>query len=76
MVVRAGNAALSAAIAAREFSQSVLVVEKAPEYFRGGNTYFTSGIIRFAFNSLDDIKSFIPDMSPTEEESVEVGCYS
>ena len=34
IVVGAGNAALSAAIAARETCQSVVVVEKAPEYFR------------------------------------------
>lgn len=76
IVVGAGNAALSAAIAARESCPSVLVVEKAPEYFRGGNTYFTGGIIRFAFEGLEDIKSVIPDMSATEEASVEVGRYS
>ena len=75
IVVGAGNAALSAAMAAIEVCQSVLVVEKAPEYFRGGNTYFTGGIIRFAFDHLEDIKSIIPDMSPTEEESVDVGSY-
>ncbi len=76
IVVGAGNAALSAAIAAKERCQSVVVVEKAPEYFRGGNTYFTGGIIRFAFEGLEDIKSVIPDMSATEEESVEVGSYT
>ena len=76
IVVGAGNAALSAAIAAREVSPSVLVVEKAPEYFRGGNTYFTGGIIRFAFDGIEDIKTLIPDMSQTEEESIEVGSYT
>ena len=76
IVVGAGNAALCAAIAARERCESVLVVEKAPEYFRGGNTYFTGGIIRFAFDGLEDIKTVIPDMSPTEEESVDVGSYT
>ena len=76
IVVGAGNAALSAAIAARESCPSVLVLEKAPEYFRGGNTYFTGGIIRFAFNGLDDIKTVIPDLSPTEEQSVDVGRYT
>ena len=76
IVVGAGNAALSAAIAARETCQSVMVVEKAPEYFRGGNTYFTGGIIRFSFDGLEDIKTVIPDMSPTEEGSVEVGSYT
>jgi tricarballylate dehydrogenase len=54
----------------------VLVIEKAPEYFRGGNTYFTGGIIRFAFNGIEDIKTLIPDMSPVEEASVDVGSYT
>ena len=76
IVVGAGNAALSAAMAAKEISESVLVVEKAPEYFRGGNTYFTGGIIRFAFNGIEDIKTVIPDMSQTEEESIVVGSYT
>ena len=69
VVVGAGNAALSAALSAKEIGCSVLVVEKAPEYFRGGNTYFTGGIIRFAFDGIEDIKTLIPDMSPTEEAS-------
>ena len=76
IVVGAGNAALSAAMAAREISESILVVEKAPEYFRGGNTYFTGGIIRFAFDGVEDIKKVIPDMSATEENSIEVGSYT
>ena len=62
VVVGAGNAALSAAMSAKEQSDSVLVVEKAPEYFRGGNTYFTGGIIRFAFEGLEDIQTVIPDI--------------
>jgi len=76
IIVGAGNAALSAALAAKEICGSVLVVEKAPEYFRGGNTYFTGGIIRFAFNGIEDIKALMPDMSSTEEASVDVGSYT
>ena len=76
IVAGAGNAALSAAIAAKETCESVVVIEKAPEYFRGGNTYFTGGIIRFAFDGLEDIQTVIPDMSQTEVESVEVGSYT
>ncbi|MCH7606338.1 MAG: FAD-dependent tricarballylate dehydrogenase TcuA [Chloroflexi bacterium] len=76
IVVGAGNAALSAALAAKEICGPVLVVEKAPEYFRGGNTYFTGGIIRFAFDGIEDIKALMPDMSPTEEASVDVGSYT
>ena len=76
IIIGAGNAALCAAIAAREQGASVLALEKAPEYFRGGNTYFTGGIIRCAYNGLSDLKELIPDMSPQEEASVDVGQYT
>ncbi len=75
IVVGAGNAALCAALAARSQGASVLVLEKAPEYFRGGNSYFTGGAIRCAYNGLEDIKALIPDMSPEEESSIDVGAY-
>ena len=76
VIVGAGNAALSAAIAAREEGAEVLVLEKAPEYFRGGNTYFTGGIIRCAYEGIEDIKALVPDMSSEEEQSVDVGRYT
>ena len=76
VVVGAGNAALSAAIAARGHGALVVVLEMAPEYFRGGNTYFTGGIIRCAYDGIEDIKALIPDMSPEEEQSVYVGRYT
>ena len=76
VVVGAGNAALSAAIAAREHGASTLVLERAPEYFRGGNTYFTGGIIRCAYDGIEDIKALVPDMSEEEERSIDVGSYT
>ena len=42
-VVGAGNAAFSAALAARERVERVLVLEKAPREWVGGNSYFTAG---------------------------------
>jgi tricarballylate dehydrogenase len=41
LVVGGGNAALCAAIAARRLGRSVLVLEAAPEFYRGGNTRHT-----------------------------------
>ena len=41
LVAGGGNAALCAAIAARRAGCSVLVLEKAPKFYRGGNTRHT-----------------------------------
>ena len=51
VVVGGGNAALCAAIAAREAGAPVLLVEKAPRHERGGNSFFTAGAFRFAHHA-------------------------
>jgi len=75
VVVGAGNAALCAALAAREHGASVLVLEKAPEHLRGGNTYFTGGGYRFPYRGLDDIRALIPDLTDDEAATIDVGSY-
>jgi tricarballylate dehydrogenase len=44
VVVGGGNAGICAAIAAREAGVSVIVLERAPEYMRGGNSRHTRDI--------------------------------
>lgn len=46
VVVGAGNAALCAALSAREQGASVLVLERASEAERGGNSRYTAGAVR------------------------------
>ena len=46
VVVGGGNAALCAALAAREQCEKVLVLERAPEEESGGNSRFTAGLFR------------------------------
>ncbi|MCZ6890957.1 MAG: FAD-dependent tricarballylate dehydrogenase TcuA [Chloroflexi bacterium] len=75
IVVGAGNAALCAALAAREQGATVLVLEKASEDWRGGNTYFTGGAIRFAFEGMDQLVGLIPDLSRSELDSMVVPDY-
>ena len=53
LVAGGGNAALCAAIAARRAGRSVLVVEAAPKFYRGGNTRHTRNM-RCAHDSATD----------------------
>ena len=76
VIVGAGNAALCAAIAAREQGAKVLVLERAPAQARGGNSYFTDGAIRFAYQNIDDIRQIIPELTDSEAARVDVGSYS
>ena len=69
IIVGAGNAAFSAAVSAVESGASVVVLEKAPEEWRGGNTYFT-GDLRFPWKSADDLIPLIPDLSETEIQNM------
>ena len=75
VVIGSGNAGLCAALAARGVGASVLLLEKAPEDWRGGNSFFTGGLFRFAFSGMDDIKSLIPDLSEEELKSIEIDPY-
>lgn len=51
-----GNAALCAAIAARRAGRTVLIVEKAPKFYRGGNTRHTRNM-RCAHDAATDTLS-------------------
>ena len=75
VVVGAGNAALSAAIAAKLDGANVLVLEKAPEAARGGNSYVTGGAVRFPYDDLDDLIPLIGEISNAERAQIDVGSY-
>jgi len=76
IVVGAGNAAFCAALAAQEQGAKVLMLEAAPEEESGGNSRFTAGSIRVAYNGVDDIKALVPDLTPAEIESTDFGAYN
>jgi tricarballylate dehydrogenase len=56
IVVGKGNAALCSALSAHENGAKVLVLEAAPEDESGGNSRFAGGVMRFAYESVDDLK--------------------
>src|SRR5512140_3247847 len=76
IIVGAGNAAFCAALAAREQGASVLMLEAAPEDESGGNSRFTAGSIRVAYNGVDDIRTLIPDLTDSEVATTDFGTYT
>ncbi len=75
VVVGGGNAAFSAALAAQERGASVAVLERAPEEESGGNSRFTAGAIRFAYEGVEDIKQ-LTELSEDEIATTDFGTYN
>ncbi len=76
IVVGAGNAGLTAALAARQRETRVLLLDKCPKTARGGNTRFSGGGFRFTYNSLDDMRPMLPDVTDEEAAKMDVGTYT
>jgi tricarballylate dehydrogenase len=66
VVVGKGNAALCAALAARDAGATVAVLEAAAVDESGGNSRFAGGVMRFAYDSVDDLRKLV-DL--TDEEA-------
>ena len=76
VVVGGGNAALCAALSAREQGASVLVLERAPEDQRGGNSAYTGGGFRMVHAGVETVRSVVPDLSQGEIENTDFGEYT
>jgi len=63
IVVGKGNAALCAALSAKEQGARVIMLEAASVDESGGNSRFAGGVMRFAYDSVEDLKRLteIPD---------------
>src|ERR1700736_5760881 len=69
IVVGAVNAALAAAVSARENgAECVVALEKAPREMRGGNTHWSGGVLRFAFDDPREIGPLLPGVEDEMED--------
>jgi len=76
IVVGAGNAAASAALAAREQGVSVIMLEAAPIDDCGGNSRYTGGLMRVVYNNVDDLAQIIPELTEEEKKTHDYGSYT
>jgi tricarballylate dehydrogenase len=75
IVVGGGNAALCAAISAREQGAEVIVFERAPYELRGGNSRFTAGAMRTVYDGVNDLAALMPELTAAEIGRTEFGAY-
>ena len=76
VVVGGGNAGLCAALSASEHGASVLVLERAPVSLRGGNSFYTGGLVRFPYRGVPDLGRLLPDLTDSDAASLDVGDYT
>jgi tricarballylate dehydrogenase len=76
VVVGSGNAALCAGIAALEKGSDVTIFEIANENEWGGNSRYTAGAMRFAYNSIEDIRPLLLHPADVKLQITDFGSYS
>ncbi|KAG1745850.1 uncharacterized protein EDB91DRAFT_1236183 [Suillus paluster] len=77
VVVGSGHAGCSAALAAMEAGcTSVLIVEKAPREWVGGNGYFTAGAHRTVHGGLQDLLPIVHNVTPEQAIKIDMDPYT
>jgi tricarballylate dehydrogenase len=76
VIVGAGNAALCAALSAQEQGANVLLLERAAQKDRGGNSAYTAGAFRVVYRGAEDLVKIIPDLTDDELEQNDYGAYT
>ncbi|GME31610.1 precorrin 3B synthase CobZ [Neofusicoccum parvum] len=76
LVVGSGNAGLSAAISAAEHgASSVLLIDKCPSTWAGGNTYFTAGAYRTTHAGLATLLPLVTNAPPALAATIDLAPY-
>ena len=67
---------LCAAISAHEHGAWVAMLEAAPFEERGGNSHFTGGAFRFAFDGVDEVIAALPSLAEEDLVNIDFGTYT
>ena len=76
VIVGSGNAALSAGIAALEKGAKVNIYEKADKKMSGGNTKYTAGAMRFAYESGEQLIGLLENPNDKRIKHTDFGSYT
>lgn len=76
LVVGSGNAGFSAALSASQSgARNVLLIDKCPENWAGGNSYFTAGAYRIAHKGLSSVLPLVENVSPEKAKLIDLPAY-
>ncbi|GLI77540.1 hypothetical protein PoHVEF18_005830 [Penicillium ochrochloron] len=77
LIVGSGNAGFASALSASEAgAQRVMLIDKCPEEWAGGNTYFTAGAYRTTHAGLGDLLPIIRNVAPQQAERIDLAPYT
>lgn len=77
IVIGSGNAGSCAALAAVDAGlKRVLIVDKCPEEWAGGNGYFTAGAHRTVHNGLSDLLPIVTNVDPEQASKIDIEPYT
>ncbi|KAM0545021.1 hypothetical protein ACHAPJ_011531 [Fusarium lateritium] len=77
LVVGSGNAGFASALsAAQNGAERVLLIDKCPENWVGGNTYFTAGAYRIAHDGLNDLLPIVNNVSHEQADKIDLAPYT
>lgn len=77
LIVGSGNAGFSAALSASQSgAERVVLIEKSPEDWAGGNSYFTAGAYRISHGGLPDLLPIVNNVSPEQAAKIDLQPYT
>jgi len=82
LIIGSGNAGLCAAISAAQTSQTsnknarILLIDKCPKQWAGGNSYFTAGAFRTVHNGLSDLLPLINNVDASTASRIDIPPYT
>ena len=76
LIVGAGNAALCAGLAALERGAEVLMIDAGAQDMAGGNSKYTAGAMRFAYEGVEELLPLLTDPKDPRLEHTEFGAYT
>ena len=79
LVVGSGNAGFCAALSAAESGipgSSILLIDKCPEDWAGGNSYFTAGAFRATHDGLTDILPIVNNVDAQTAAHIDLPAYT